>query len=55
VLVHEPIPHLGIGPGLDRLAGIFIGVALVGLVALATFPIRARIRARFGLLEERHS
>lgn len=55
VLVQEPIPHLGIGPGLDRLAGIFVGVALVGLVALATFPIRARIKARFGVLEERHS
>jgi hypothetical protein len=52
VLVREPIPHLGIGPGLDQLAGIFIGV---GLVALAAFPILARIRARFGLLEERHS
>ncbi len=55
VLVQEPIPHAGIAPGLDRLVGIFVGVALVGLVALATWPVRARIKARFGLLEERHS
>lgn len=55
VMVQEPIPHLGIGPGLDRLAGIVVGTALVGLVALATWPARARIKARFGHLEERHS
>ena len=55
VLLQEPIPHLGIGPGLDRLAGIFIGVALVGLVTLATWPARGRLKARFGVLEERHS
>jgi uncharacterized membrane protein YccC len=55
VLVQEPIPHLGIGPGLGRLAGVAVGTALVGLVALATWPARARLEARFGHLEEKHS
>jgi uncharacterized membrane protein YccC len=55
VSVQEPIPHLGIAPGLDRLAGIVIGTALVGLVALATWPARVRISAHLGHLEERHS
>jgi len=50
-----PDPHLGIGPGSGRLAGVLVGTALVGLVALAIWPARARIKARFGHLEERHS
>ena len=54
-LVQEPIPHLGIAPGLDRLVGIVVGVGLVGLVALATWPLRARIQAHFRPLEERNA
>lgn len=55
VLVQEPIPISGSGRGWAGWPASSSARHSSGLVELAAWPARARIKARFGHLEERHS